>query len=435
MTWTEADATHLLRRTGLGTSRDQVTAAYVAGKDATLDRLLNYEAIPDPVWDDPNPLGFTEYLTSELDAQRNLLYKLLVSSRPLHARLLWFWHSHFTTSMSVTSIRLMERQLRTWRQRATGKFGDFLNAMYVDGAMLQYLDGAGNTKTLPNENFARENFELFTLGPGNFTESDVREAARAFTGWTVGSDGTVKYDATLHDDGMKTVLGSTGNLGGAQVMGLLANHNDTVHRICRKLYSHFISTDVDLFELNVLLNAWLSSDGDLKQVMRTLLNLPGFWAAKNRAVLLKSPLEFSFGLVRQLDLGMGWALVDQLVRTLPQQGANPWYPGNPSGYPSGARLAGSSQLIARYRFAYHCVYERGATTLAEKLLTDVPKGATREQLVASVASRLGMRSLSKYTLQSIYDYLGTAPLSKEDLPAMARTTAYLIACSPEYQLA
>jgi hypothetical protein len=207
-----------------------VDTLYAAGQAGAIAQLLDYDSVPDPVWDDPNPLGLDDPLTNQQSARRTLLYKLAASRRPLQSRLAWCWHGHFTTNIEATNPDLMQRQMQTWRQFASAKFLDFLFAMYKDGAMLQYLDGDGNSKRRPNENFARENFELYTTGIGPYTETDIREAARAFTGYVVNGDNTVTFDLSRHDTGPKTILGQTGNFDGDDVMQIVAARPETQTR-------------------------------------------------------------------------------------------------------------------------------------------------------------------------------------------------------------
>jgi uncharacterized protein (DUF1800 family) len=168
----------------------------------------------DQVWSEANPLALPNLHQDWGDARADLVHRLFESRRPLQARLMWFWHSHFTTSLAVVGIPLFRRQVETWRARATGHFGNFLSAVYKDGAMLRYLKGAGSRRERANENFAREAMELYTTGTGPYVEADVREAARALTGWDVSwTDNSVSFIPERFDDGEKRVLGITGNLG------------------------------------------------------------------------------------------------------------------------------------------------------------------------------------------------------------------------------
>jgi len=197
------DAAHLLRRAGFGGSSKAVQDLYALGRDAAIDYLINYQAVPDPNWDRPNPLGLADPDEDYWQATMTLLYRFLTSTRPLQARLTWFWHGHFTSALEAAGPKLMTRQINSWRTHADGSFRTFLLAMYKDGAMLRYLNGDPSTKDRPNENFARENMELFTIGVGPYKEKDVRESGRAFTGWEAGyPEPNVSFVSGAHDYGV-----------------------------------------------------------------------------------------------------------------------------------------------------------------------------------------------------------------------------------------
>jgi uncharacterized protein (DUF1800 family) len=434
MAWTRDDAAHLLRRAGFGGSAADVEALFVAGQAGAIGRLLNYDAVPDPVWDDVNPLLLPLPLEDDSDAARNLLYKLIVSQRPLQSRLLWFWHGHFTSSIDDTGPVLMLRQVETWRRYATGNFLEFLLAMWKDGGMLDYLDGKDNEKENPNENFARENWELFTMGAGTFTENDVREAARAFTGYEVGRDKTVSFDVDDHDFGTKTILGQTGNFGGDDVMRITFGRPETMARICTKLYQHFVSERVNALEVGQLTAAWSNSGGNLNAVIQTLLVLPGFWNPLNRGALVKSAMEYCIGLVQRLELIVNVDLVTRMAKDLEQMGQTPFEPPNVSGYPTGLRLTGAGMLLARYRFAHYAIYEVSPGGVTAVMTTGLPVTPSRDQFIATLASRLGLISLGANTRSALNDYLGTSAIDSSNIQGKTLGTLYLLACSPEFQL-
>ena len=434
MAWTREEAAHLLRRAGFGGSLTDVETLFAAGQTGAIDRLLNYEQVDDPVWADPNPLSLADPTDGGWDVQRNLLFKLIVSKRPLQSRLTWFWHGHFTSSMSESGPALLLRQLDTWRSHATGSFLDFLLAMHKDGAMLRYLDGASNSKVNPNENFARENFELFTTGLGPYTENDVREAARALTGYLVDDDGNVTFHTDRHDTGAKTILGQTGNFGADDVMRLAFGRPETARRICTKLYQHFVSERLNLVELISIQRTWNARNGDLRAVLLTLLTTPGFWDPRMRGFLVKGALEFCVGLVQRLELSPDVALVSRMASDLAQMGQSPFYPPNVGGYPTGIRLAGASMLLARYRFAYHCIYEVSPDDVVALMTSGLPARATRDQLVSTLAQRLGVVNLGASTRNAINDYIGTDATSDSNLKSRTLGTLYLLACSPEFQM-
>jgi len=432
--WTRDDAAHLLRRGGFGGTLADVEALFAAGQAPAIDLLLNYEAVPDPVWSDPNPLAVLLPLTDNSDAVLNLLYKFIVSKRPLQARLAWFWHGHFTSSIHEAGPVRMTQQIDTWRRYATGNFLEFLLAMWKDAAMLDYLNGDGNDKKDPNENFARENWELFTMGVGFYTESDVREAARAFTGYESEKDGTVSFDAKDFDAGVKTILGQTGNFGGDDVMRITFSRPQTMVRICTKLYQHFISDRVDPVQLDQLTAAWTLSGGNIGAVMQTLLHSAAFWDPLNRGVLVKSAMEYCLGLVQRLGLVVDVTLVTRMVKDLEKMGQDPFKPPNVAGYPTGLRGAGASMLLARYGFAFHVIYQRNPSGVAALVTAGLPAASTRDQLVSTIATRLGLVSLGLNTRSVINEYLGTLPITSTNIQSKALGALYLLACSPEFQL-
>jgi uncharacterized protein (DUF1800 family) len=434
MAWTREDAAHLLRRAGFGGSLTLVEALYGAGQAGAIDWLVDYEQHLDPVWEDPNPLGLPDPLADRRSATRNLIYKFAVSTRPLQSRLTWFWHGHFTSSIADVSTELMIRQVLTWRQFATGRFLDFLLAMYKDGAMLQYLDGDPNSKRRPNENFARENFELYTTGIGPYTERDVREAARAFTGWQIHNADVVSFNPNEHDFGTKTILGQTGAFDGDDVMRLAYARPETRRRICTKLYKHFVAERVNLVELNNLMRAWSASDGDLRAVMRALLASPGFWDPRNRGLLVKSAFEYCLGLVQRLGLPVSEGVVNRIADSLPQMGQAPFAPPNPAGYATGLRLTGASMLLARYGFAYYAIYDVAGDAVTATMTAGLPASPTRDQLVDTLAARLGVVNLGTYTRSAVNEWLGTTAITAANLRSRTLGTLYLLACSPEFQV-
>ncbi len=184
-TWTINDAAHLLRRAGFGGRQQDVLNLHVLGQEGAIAALLNYESVPDPAAAESYQLGLD--LTRGSGVVLWQLYRMFASARPLQEKLAWFWHGLFTSSIGGSAPSLMVIQMENWRRHAGGAFLEFLKAMYKDPAMLLYLDNNQNVVGAPNENFAREVMELFTLGIGNYTETDIKEAARALTGWVVGA--------------------------------------------------------------------------------------------------------------------------------------------------------------------------------------------------------------------------------------------------------
>ncbi len=190
------------------------------------------------------------------------------------------------------------------RRDALGNFGELLHDVAKDPAMLQYLDGASNRKGKPNENFAREVMELFTLGEGHYTQRDVSEAARAYTGWSLDPD-TQAYvwRANQHDDGDKTVLGQTGPFDGDQVLDILLARPETATFVTTKLWREFVSDTPDPARIAPIAAQFRASHYDIKVALRGLFLSDAFWDDDDRGVLVKSPAEFVVGTLRAFDIG------------------------------------------------------------------------------------------------------------------------------------
>src|SRR6185369_5836996 len=286
------DARHLLARTGFGPTDAEVRAYVGLTRDAAVDRLLRETqtvatSIPPASATDTSPLrpprgDATEAARKALvraQVQEGLalrawwLREMTVTRSPLPERMTLFWHNHFVSAQpKVRTTRLMYWQNATLRTNALGDFGVLLHAIAKDPAMLVYLDGVRNRKGAPNENFAREVMELFTLGEGHYTEQDVREAARAFTGWSLDRETlTFVFRPRVHDDGTKTVFGKTGTFDGDAVLDLLLARPETAQYVTAKLWREFVSPDPDPAEVTRIAARFRASDYDIKTVLRDVL--------------------------------------------------------------------------------------------------------------------------------------------------------------------
>jgi hypothetical protein len=320
---------HLLRRFGLGAGRYQLRPYEGLGPDRALEALLNDDKAPEPV--NIEPWGFMVTDEGNLDGGAYRLggwwgLRLLTTSRPFEQRLMVFWHDHFALDAEkVYEMPTMLGYLETLRTVGRGKFRDLLHAVCKQGALAQYLDNIVSNRLHPNENFAREVFELFTMGEGHYTETDVREAARAFTGWTMHYIGSylqadyAKLSQTawrqgvamnnfafvpgIHDPGEKTILGKTGRFNGDHVLDMLAAHPQTAKYVCAKLWEFFAGTKPSDAVLSRLTAAWERSDGTIKEVVRAIAKSPEFWSAEVVGMKPKSPVDWTVALFRQLDLG------------------------------------------------------------------------------------------------------------------------------------
>src|SRR5215213_4963316 len=222
---------HLLRRAGFGASEQGLNEYAQLGFDGAVSRLVNYESVPET----PDRLA-----PEEVGLQVWWLDKMVHTARPLQEKMTLFWHGHLTSALrKVKDPTLLWTQNELLRANALGNYGEILRAISRDAAMIRWLDLQTNRKGAPNENYARELMELFTLGVGNYTEDDVDEVARAYTGWSTTPEGAFIFRRMQHDFGTKTILGQTGDFDGDGVSDLLAAHPATARFMASKLFRFF----------------------------------------------------------------------------------------------------------------------------------------------------------------------------------------------------
>jgi uncharacterized protein (DUF1800 family) len=365
------DARHLLNRTGFGATDAEIQRYAGMSREDAARKLLaatrTVAATPPPAWTaEPGPLRYPRGGVDASDSDRKQFQQqqireglqlrgwwvseMLTSSSALTERMTLFWHNHFVSSQQkVRLAELMYRQNVTLRANALGHFGDLLHAIARDPAMVIYLDSARNRKGTPNENFAREVMELFTLGEGNYSEQDIKEAARAFTGWSIDRDsGAFVFRPFLHDYGMKSVLGRSGNLDGDDVLDVLLEQRATAEFITRKLWREFVSPDPDVAQVKRIATRFRDSRYDIKVALYELLTSEAFYAKENRGVLVKSPIDLVVGTLKQFDLKPSEPVPFAVAAAT--MGQNLFSPPNVKGWPGGEAWINSSTLLARKQF-------------------------------------------------------------------------------------
>ena len=362
-------ARHLLNRTSFAANVDDVAAFARLTREQAADRLLAWTAkprvTPPPAWAD-EPYESPRRIRTLSDKERMRfrreqvrkgielrgwwLQEMLTTPSPLSEKMTLFWHNHFVSSQQkVRSPRLMYRQNLLLRTHALGNFGAFLHAIARDPAMVIYLDNASNRKARPNENFARELMELFTLGEGRYTEQDVKEAARAFTGWSIDpATGEFMFRPMQHDEGVKTVLGRSGNFNGGAVLDVLLDRPETAEFIVAKLWREFVSPNPDPVEVKRIAQRFRDSRYDIAVALRAVLVSDAFYARAHRASLVKSPVDLVVGTLRQFRFTTGEPL--PFVFTTGQLGQNLFAPPNVKGWPGGEAWINSTTLLARKQF-------------------------------------------------------------------------------------
>lgn len=258
-------------------------------------------------------------------------------------KMMLFWHGHFACTSKTGRVAF--NQLSTLRTHALGNFRDLVMAIAKDPAMIRFLNNQQNRKNSPNENFARELMELFTIGRGNYTEEDVKEAARAFTGWSSNLQGEFIFRSRQHDYDEKKFMGQTGNFDGGDIIDIILSKKATAEFICRKVYRYFVNPTIDENRIQALANLFYKSDYDIAVLMRAIFESDWFYNTKNQGVKIKSPTEFLAGMVRQLDLTINNKIaLFGIQKTLGQTLFNP---PNVAGWKGGKNWIDNATLMLR----------------------------------------------------------------------------------------
>lgn len=363
------EARHLLARTGFGVAEpEKIKTLQPLSYEAAVEALLNQvrtrpNNVPPPgilslrppgkqqrrSWSREEKKAFRKKRRKHGQALKAWwLREMMITGSPLTERLVLFWHNHFTSSLrKVKWPQLMYRQNELFRQHAAGNFATLLQAVVIDLAMLVYLDGRANRVGKPNENFARELLELITLGEGQgYTETDIREAARALTGWRLRQrDGTVKFISRRHDTGSKTFLNQRGRFREADIITILLEQPRLAEHITEKLWRAFVSYTIDQQTVRRLARTFRQSGYRMRPLLKGLFMSKAFRDPANRGTLIKSPVDLVVGAVRLLDLRMHNA--KPLVRFTKRLGQDLFDPPNVKGWSGGTSWITSSSLPAR----------------------------------------------------------------------------------------
>jgi uncharacterized protein (DUF1800 family) len=348
---------HLLLRAGFICSPSQIAGLVGLTTKQVADKLWTDSQVNIPLQSAGNSPGIEkkkdmtkeekkEYklklLTGEKDLNIEWLKSMCTTQSVFREKMTLFWHGHFACHSILPEFNeYLNNQIR---QNALGNFGDLLTAVSKSPAMLQYLNNQQNRKMSPNENFAREVMELFTMGRGNYTEDDIKNAARAFTGWRFGMDGQFKFVEWQHDDSSKTFLGETGNFNGDDILKIILQQPATANFIVKKIYRYFVNEEVDEAICATLANNF-RQDYDIGRLMYNIFVSDWFYDEKNIGSRIKSPVE----------------LLVNIDRVVPIQTANPnapilvekvlgqvlFNPPNVAGWKGGKSWIDSSSLMFR----------------------------------------------------------------------------------------
>lgn len=273
------------------------------------------------------------------------LSQMVGSGQQLREKMALFWHGHFASRN--LNILYQQQLLDIIRRHALGNFGDLLLEVSKSAAMINFLNNNQNRKDHPNENFAREVMELFTMGRGNYTENDIKEAARAFTGWGATLAGEFVFRKFQHDTGNKTVLGKTGRFQGEDILNILLEQKQTAVYITRKIYRYFVNENIDEAKVDWLASRFFQGNYNISKLMQDIFGSDWFYDPQNIGSKIKSPIELIVGMQRTLPLEFENPEVQLLLQRL--LGQLLFYPPNVAGWPGGKNWIDSSSLMLRLR--------------------------------------------------------------------------------------
>jgi uncharacterized protein (DUF1800 family) len=398
--WTIFEAAHLLNRAGFGGNPAEIKAFHALGRIKAVDSLLNpseaIDAIAPPEWSKPEAAAeiYNEYreiareareksrgLPPEeaaqmrrqatkaaqrkrnemgLEAQAWWFRKILVTQAPLREKMTLFWHDHFATSFQkVKQPAMLMRQNELFRKNACGNFRELTKAIAVDPAMMLYLDSQNSKKGAPNENFAREVMELFTLGEGNYTEDDIKEAARAFTGNSINRrDVTVTFRANQWDEGKKKIFGQTGAFKSEDVIDLIFQQKAAASYVPSKLWEYFVAENPPQSAVDALAASFKAADFNTAPLLREIFLSKEFYSERVMRNQIKPPVQFLVQMLKQLEISeppAGFPLQGQ--RELGQQ---LFSPPNVAGWDWGKAWINTNTLLTRYNLAGYLT--KGADT-------------------------------------------------------------------------
>lgn len=387
---------HLHRRAGFSATQAEVQAGVARGYSATVDYLLDPTRVDAAVVADP-VVDYSTYgpavTIEEKKAKAKLrneqqalladwwLEKMAATERPATEKLTLFWHDHFATSVDkVKAAILMLEQNKTMRNLGTGRFEALAQAMAKDGAMMIWLDSNQNTNRKPNENFGRELMELFTIGIGNYTDNDVREAARAFAGWRFTPNGGFSLVQKFVDSGSKSILGQTGPLTGEQVVSLLSNSAAAARFITAKMWRFYAFPAASDHPAIVELSTSFARDFDIAKLHRAVFMHPAFQSTEARQGLVKQPVEWGVGICRQLGIRpSALGIKPRLALGLKQMNQEVFAPPSVGGWPDNNYWISTASALSRMTMALNIA---GAVDL--NWLSSLPASQRPDALAATL---------------------------------------------------
>jgi uncharacterized protein (DUF1800 family) len=469
--WNVRLAAHLLRRAGFGGTPEDIARAASAPVGGAVDALIHYPkdsglpGAPDKLDDgyaeqrnllraagrapngiDDAGLQMQKMAVQKLRQETNISMlrwwteRMVKTNAPLQEKMTLFWHGHFASSALQKGITPKEAVDQNWlfRDNALGNVREMTHKVSKDPAMLKYLDNARSNKEHPNENYARELMELFTLGIGNYTEQDIRESARAFTGYTIlgpARGGGFYFNARDHDYGMKTFLNARGELTGDDVVEIIFKQPAAPRWFAKKLLNFFVYNDPEPELIEAFAQVILKNDFQMTPSVATLLRSNVFFSERAYRALVKSPLEFVVGTHQLFGLK---DVSNESLGALNRMGQIPFHPPSVKGWDGGATWLNSQTMLARENFTNYLVTSQMMTKGSNWLMDGPPPSArdATQKLIGTIlhgdASPASAAKVQAYLDGSEASANGT--LSGENYEERMRGAAYLTMAMPAYQL-
>lgn len=432
------DAAHLLRRMGFGGSSDEINALVPMGREGAVNFLTNYQAIDDSALDSvlsssfdfSDPTDNKNFNATEI--KRWWYTRMALTKRQFEEKMTLFWHNHFATALSKVPDIYMYIQNLTLRAHALDQFDNLLLNVAQDPAMLIWLDGITNVATAPNENFARELQELFTMGINdvvtgvqNYTEDDVKQIARAFTGWRFVTNRSNLFNpqfeevAAQHDSGSKTIYGQTANFDGTDVITVICARQATPRFLVNKIFEFFVypldlTSQSDLATIDKFANIYLNNNHSVQQLMTAVFTSDEFFSDRARFALIKNPAEMIVGAIRlsggQYNPGPLTHRDSSLFTHSENMGMDIFNPPDVSGWKLNLGWVNTGAALERFNYANMYVSNRftssstpGPSVSSTQLQTYV--ASTAKKTVKNALQALGPLNISNHTVRVLRNYL------------------------------
>lgn len=424
----QKEARHLLTRTGFGASQEDIKHYSQLNYDQAIDQLLSQVnpnlVIKPPAWlfeplkfdrkrmknasEEEKKVFRRAQKVKELELKGWWVAEMANTESPMTEKMVLFWHNHFTSSLKkVKQPVLLYRQNELFRKHAMGNYKSLAHAISKDPAMLGYLDNFKSSKKSPNENFARELLELFTLGEGNYSEQDIKEAARAFTGWSIDrKSGEFMFRKRMHDGGEKVFLGKRGKFDGNDIIEIIFEQSEVATLLAAKLWKEFVSGTPDKTEIARLATIFRENNYEMKPLMHALLISNAFRDTENYAQLIKSPLDYIIGTLRVLEIPVKDGRAAAFASA--HLGLNVFDPPNVKGWPGGLDWITSSSLLTRQQLLERMFRGNAAESGMKKKILD--RRFTMQKMFNNENQKVDLRPYlehfsSKYSKQEALDLL------------------------------